>query len=201
MARPADPKIKKLLIEECLEIFVDMGVKDFTLRKVADQLDTSARMLIYHFGSVENLYAEMILLYSDKEKIRFQKMLDDQQFYNLQEFIGFNWKAYFSPTRTKMLTALIDIYGQCLRDTEKYSYFFQKILLEWIEFVENLLNQKLNLSTVSKNAWATLIIGTCRGLLMDFLATGDTKRIQEAVTLFQDLAGNYQGIDKGQEGC
>jgi AcrR family transcriptional regulator len=195
MARPVDPKIKEDLIEKCLEVFVEIGVKDFSLRKVANQLDTSARMLIYHFGSVENLFAEMIISYSHKEKCRFEAILNERQYYTLKEFIGFNWAAYLTPTRTKILTVFVEIYGQCLRDKTKYSHFFQKILFEWIEFIENLLDKNFNLSNASKTAWATLIIGTCRGLLMDYLASGETKRIQEAIALFQNLAEEYEGTD------
>ncbi len=194
MPRPIDPSIKKHLIEKCLEVFIEMGIKDFSLRKIANQLDTSARMLIYHFGTVENLFAEIIMAYSHNEKSQFETMLNKQQCHTLKEFIGFNWTAYLTPEREKILTVFVEIYGQCLRDKEKYPHFFQELLFEWIEFVEDLLEQNFNIPASTKNTWATLIIGTCRGLLMDWLASGETKRIEESVALFQNLVETYEGV-------
>ena len=61
MVRSADPTIRIHLLDKCLDAIIEKGLSEFSLRKMAEQADTSARMLIYHFGSADALFAEIIV--------------------------------------------------------------------------------------------------------------------------------------------
>ena len=55
MARPSNPEIRARLREQAVEYVMSHGAADLTLRPLAKALKTSARMLMYHFGSREGL--------------------------------------------------------------------------------------------------------------------------------------------------
>jgi len=193
MARPPDPTIKARLLEQCLDSLVEKGVHDFSLRKIAEQVGTSARMLVYHFGSAEALFAEMIMAYSRREKVRLQALADAQRnFDSVGAFIEFYWTSYLTEQRMNVLTAFVEIYGRCLRGRKKYAAFFQEILFEWIALSRQILEQRCGLHGRDSTVWATLIVAACRGLLLDRLASGETDRSGEAAALFQNITAAYR---------
>ncbi len=196
MARTADPSIKKKLLNRCLEATFDKGIAGFGLRKLAREAGTSARMLIYHFGSAESLFMEMIGEYSNREKSRFAARIDElDNMDTLGEFILFNWDAYQKEDRKKILISLIEIYARALGEREKHDAFFKEILFEWIELVECILRQKIGLKPADARHWSTLIIAVSRGLLLDWLASGDTDRADRAIAALAALADNQEGIE------
>ena len=86
----------------------------------------------------------------------------------------------------------MEIYGQCLRDKEKYRAFFQEILYEWLGLLQEILEKRCGLSSNDSKSWSTLIVATCRGLLLDWLASDESQRIEDALTLFQSSASAYR---------
>lgn len=192
MSRSTDPTIKNRLLEKCLDALINKGVSGFSLRKIADQADTSARMLIYHFGSADSLFAEVIIAYSRREKSRLRTAMAAQQEINsLEALIDFFWASYLTERRINVLRVFVEIYGKCLRDNAKYSAFFQEILHDWTGIVQQELEQRCGLQSIDSCTWATLIVAACRGLLMDLLASEETQRVEDAVTLFKKLGNMY----------
>jgi AcrR family transcriptional regulator len=185
MPRKPDPDIKDRLLEACLDVLVKTGIRDFSLGKIAKNAGTSPRMLVYHFGSAESLLTEMIMAYSRHEKERLIALLaKDRSIRTPSDLLRFNWNAYLTRKRRHVLTLFIEIYGQCLRDQSRVAPFFQEILLDWIELAEIVLERNCGITGDEKTAWATLIMASCRGLLLDWLASEDTERIEGALSLF-----------------
>src|SRR5215467_7570871 len=60
MARPPDASIRTRLREQAADYVLSHGLVDSTLRPLARALKTSARMLVYHFGSREGLMREIL---------------------------------------------------------------------------------------------------------------------------------------------
>lgn len=196
MARTTDPSIKTDLLDKCLDATLEKGVTGFTLRKLAKEVGTSARMLIYHFGSADSLLMEMIREYSNREKLRFHKRMNDRAGgKSLGEFIRLNWDTYQKDYRKKVLIALIEIYARALREKDKHEVFFKEILFEWIELVEQILIETYGMAPDDAGHWATLIIGVSRGLLLDWLGSEDSDRTERAIEAFAMMADNYGRIE------
>ncbi len=51
---------REQLLERALEFLTGRGMGDISLRELAAALGTSHRMLIYHFGSKEGLFVEVV---------------------------------------------------------------------------------------------------------------------------------------------
>ncbi|MDA3903000.1 MAG: TetR/AcrR family transcriptional regulator [Desulfuromusa sp.] len=195
MARTTDPLIKENLLDKCLDATLEKGIAGFGLRKLAKQVGTSARMLIYHFGSAESLLMDMIREYSNREKKRFTGRMNERgKMSTVGEFIRFNWDTYQKDDRKKVLIVLIEIYARALRKREEHDAFFKDILFEWIELVEDILTETYGFNHDDANRWATLIIAVSRGLLLDWLGSEGTDRTEGAMAVFAGLADNYRII-------
>lgn len=60
MPRPVDHAKREALLVTAGAILARTGVVDTSLRELASQLGTSARMLVYYFGTKENLMIEVL---------------------------------------------------------------------------------------------------------------------------------------------
>lgn len=188
MARHTDPSIKENLTEQCLDAFFQKGLQDFSLRNLAKAIGTSARMLVYHFGSAEGLLIAVIQHFSRKEKERFTVMMQEQDW---EQSLGdFFYNYCHSSMRGDLKNAFIlfiEIYARALRNPQGYTTFFKEVLHEWIGLIQQLLEQKFQVTSQESQEWATLVVGMARGLLLDWLASGDDERILKTVHQFKLL--------------
>ena len=60
MGRTPNPDAKAELLEGIVEYLLRGGLQDLSLRPLAEALGTNARMLLYYFGSKENLVVEAL---------------------------------------------------------------------------------------------------------------------------------------------
>ncbi len=185
MARNLDPSIKAQLLEKCLAVVLRHGIADVSLRTLASEVGTSARMLVYHFGSAENLSMELIKAFSRQEKFGFQALLEKQApGQTVGEFFQRHWEPFLADTYKPIFTLFFELYVRSLRDHETYAFFFDDVLHEWLALMENSLRERYGV-TADASAWATLIVTAARGLLLDWLASGETERIRQAIEVFK----------------
>jgi AcrR family transcriptional regulator len=62
MSRPLEPEKKQALLEQCLEAAIVSGMIDLSINTIAKNIGTSGRMLVYHFGSKQELERQLITL-------------------------------------------------------------------------------------------------------------------------------------------
>lgn len=185
MARNLDPSIKAQLLEKCLAAILQHGIADVSLRTLAAEVGTSARMLIYHFGSADNLLLELIKAFSRQEKLRFQALFESRDAeQTVGEFFRNHWQPFLIDDYKPVFTLLFEFYVRCLRDREKYAFFFDNVLHEWRVLVEEVLRDRYGVTT-DVSAWATVIVNMSRGLLLDWLASGETERLKQAIEVFK----------------
>lgn len=71
MPRPAEPEIREALLERCFAAAQTAGSTEVTLAWLAAATGTSARMLVYHFGSREGLEAALAARLEAELRARF----------------------------------------------------------------------------------------------------------------------------------
>src|SRR5215468_2163842 len=98
MSRPPDPGIRSRLRERAADYVLANGLADFSLRPLARALKTSARMLVYHFGSRENLLREILETLREREDARIDAWWHSGgRARTLAEFLRWFWRRYSSP--------------------------------------------------------------------------------------------------------
>ena len=154
------------------------GLADLTIRPLAKELGITHRGLLHHFGSKEQLVAEILheLRGRDRQRIaelggRLTATGDDPIMIAWKRMSGkpyFNyWRAYF------------EVFAIAVRDRAHYGHFLDGVVAEWLELLTPLLIEA-GCPPERTDSLATLILASFRGLYMDLLVTGDRKRADRA---------------------
>jgi AcrR family transcriptional regulator len=171
---------RRELLSAIVDFLLLHGVSDLSLRPLAEGVGTSARLLIYHFDSKENLLA----LALDEVRARMLGAIDAM--------------AREAPAPT--LNAALARFWHWATREQNHAYFrllfeldglamFGRIALSagvrqqgtmlWVERIEQLLH-RFTPAMRDSRAEATLIAAAMAGLLQDRLSTGETARTDAA---------------------
>lgn len=172
---------KNEIIIKVLNALKENGLNNLSLRSIADNIGISARMLIYHFESYEQLIAQIFIHLSSLHKQRLNEILINHKEKQIEQVFSSFTKEIFSSEYRNTLLLFIELYTTALRDTLHYESFFEEVLINWIDEVSSLL-KKFGFS--SPDLFASMIVSFYRGLMLDWLASNDIERITVVSDLF-----------------
>jgi len=166
------------LLSAATDYVFEHGLAGLTIRPLAKELGITHRGLLHHFGSKEQLVAEILheLRGRDRQRIaelggRLTATGDDPIMIAWKRMSGepyFNyWRAYF------------EVFGIALRDQARYGHFLDGFVAEWLELLSPLLIEA-GCPPERTESLGTLILASFRGLYMDLLVTGDRGRADRA---------------------
>jgi AcrR family transcriptional regulator len=178
MGRDPDPTIKTALLEKILEYLLKHGIQDLSLRPLAKALKTNARMLIYHFGSREQMIIEALELAQAKQLEALVKSPKPKA--SSKAELIFLWQWFSSENFLPFSKLLLEVELQLINGNTHYSAFVTQILSGWASFIQSRF-PKCDTTT------ANLIVNTLSGLLLDKLISNDTKRINASFEAFATL--------------
>ena len=177
MARPPNPSIRARLLEQAADYVLSHGLADSTLRPLARALRTNARMLIYHFGSREQLMREVLGCTREREDARFQAWFQaGKRARTLPQFLRWLWRRQATTRRKPAIRLLFELYALALRNPREYPGVLEDPLSYWQKVIG-----RTGISGKPNEVEATLLLAATRGLLLDFCATGDRFRVERAI--------------------
>jgi AcrR family transcriptional regulator len=159
MARPVNPTRRAEVLAAAADYVLTYGLAGLSLRPLAKALGTSPRMLLYDFGSKEQLVADVLA-----EIRRREERLLDAEVHTLEEV----WRWISAPEREAFLRLFFEVYVEAMKRGDASPF-----VEDWLAFLASRVDE----------ATATLLIAVIRGLLLDRLATGDKKRTDAALAL------------------
>jgi len=149
---------------------------------MAAAIGSSARLLIYHFGTKERLLIEAMGIIRVQARSGVEAMLRDasveDQRGDLGDLVREFWRWCTSAKNRPYLRLLFEVHGLALQYPKTYAGYLEGSVTHWIELLADALRPRLGRDA---DAVATLIVGTIDGLLMDYLSTGDLKRTSQAL--------------------
>ena len=175
MGRRPQPDIKDRLLDACADHALAHGLPD-RLEPLATASGTSARMLIYHFGSRDALLRAVLGHARQRQLDTFGDLLrvrpDEPYPATLQ-------RAWTSMSGTAGQPYL-RLFGQWRESAVQQLWpdFRRTATTDWLGPLED------GLRSIGRPELATLVLAVIRGLLMDLDATGDSDRTDRA---FRDL--------------
>jgi len=177
MSRPPDPSIRATLLDQAVDYVIAHGVGDLTLRPLAKALKTNARMLIYHFGSREELLRQILAGLREREDRRIQRWFQaGKKPRTLSGFVRWYWKRLSAPEARPATRLIFELYGLALRNPREFPGVLEDPLAYWRKLTEKAgFPRKLNVVE------ATLLLSATRGLLLDLCATEDRVRVGRAI--------------------
>ena len=170
MARPVDHRRRQELLDAAIDYAVVHGIGDLSLRPLAAALDTQAPVLLHHFGSKDQLVAQILNGVRDRLRDRGRTAEGAQPRTGLRAV----WEWASDPAQDPFLRLFFEAYALALRNPERYADFLEHVVQDWLD------TPMAAVDDIS----ATLAIATIRGLLLDLLTTGERDRVEAAMQRF-----------------
>ena len=169
------------LLDAAAAYLLRHGVGGLSLRPMARAMGTSARLLIYHFGSRERLLIEAMGVIRARARTEVTAMLNASSDADLGSLCGTFWRWCTAAQNRPYLRLLFEVHGLALQQPRRYGTYLEGSVGHWIELLSDDLARRLGRRRAV--ASATLLVGAIDGLLLDYLSTGDLARTTSAINL------------------
>jgi len=170
------------ILKKAVAYLLKEGISETTLRPLARKTGTSARLLVYHFGSKERLLAAAI----NEVQAHFQGFFADAfrrcNAIPRKQVLMVFWKWTTRPQNLRYFRLLFEVQALALQDPARYRPSISNTASGWLALIEKVLPPSRK-----RRARATLCAAVFDGLIIELLATGERRRITAAVEEFNRL--------------
>ena len=172
MSEPSERRAE--ILARIVDEFLARGVGDFSLRPLAERVGSSARLLIYHFDSKEQLVADALdeVRRSIGQSLRAEAERTEPR--SLRALMTMVWDWATAQNNQRYLRLLFEVDGLAMYDRIHFSRETRKAnSAVWMDLIERARARLPRRDGDLFAANATLIMGALVGLLQEFLSTGD----------------------------
>ena len=179
VTRPVDSASRSQLLDRIVEYAFANGVASLSLRPLAKELGITAGLLLYHFGSKEELTVELLKHAGDRQRALFAALRTREDSTPV-DICTDVWRVIGSPDSRPLFRLFFEVYGLALVDAKRFPTFFPAAIDNWLDFMERPYVRD-GLSRRDARVRATIVLAGFRGFLLDLCATGDFERVDRAV--------------------
>jgi AcrR family transcriptional regulator len=175
------PERREVLLQKIVDTLLANGIADLSLRPLAETVGTSARLLIYHFGTKEQLFTDALAEVRRRIETSVRELAAKQQPESLESFLLMFWKWALQKSSQQYFRLLFEIDGLAMQNRKKFpAEFWGAGFFKWVGIFETSFSVLAARERERRDA-STLVLAALNGLLHDFLATGDRKRTTAAL--------------------
>ncbi|MBD2111125.1 MULTISPECIES: TetR/AcrR family transcriptional regulator [Cyanophyceae] len=179
MSRPTEPQKKAELLEKCLEVAIETGALDASINAIAKRIGTSGRMLVYHFGSKQELERQVIARLEVRLRAQLQSLqstaVADAD--TVAESLLAMWQQFTTPAMQGWLKLTMDLNLRAMQGDAETQQFLERETQQWIESLTVLIGDE---------AVARSLFHLFQGATLDFLTTGNAQRGEQSIKAFLD---------------
>ncbi|MBI4934398.1 MAG: TetR/AcrR family transcriptional regulator [Actinobacteria bacterium] len=170
------------LLAAAVDTVVQRGLADLSLRALADEIGTSHRMLIYHFGSKEGLVTDVVKeidrrLYATAWPEAAARADDPAAASRAV------WREVSSEERRPEQVLMVEMYVAAMRGRPGTGELAAH-LGDWVAASES----QAGWLEGDAHRQSRLLAAVVRGLLLDLLMTGERDEVDDAFERFLELA-------------
>ncbi|MFI6154498.1 TetR/AcrR family transcriptional regulator [Kitasatospora sp. NPDC051170] len=178
---PSRPSARREdLLAATVRYVAEHNVSDLSLRPLAAAIGTSPRVLLYLFGSKEDLVREVLAAARAEQLALLER--SEAEGGTPRETLELLWHWVTAPDHRGALRLFFEGYVRAFAHAEPWRDFGATSLHEWLPPLTRAL------TGTDADADPTLVLAVLRGLLLDLLATGEEARVQAAWRHFLDTA-------------
>ena len=177
MTQAASPERRDKLLEKVVDYVLRHGLADLSLRPLAAALGTSPRMLLYFFGSKEQLLTEALTRGRARLQREFVRALSTRS--SREEQLRLAWEVWSSKESKKSTWLFFEAFTLAMRDRKRFPGFLERLVKDWLPFFEQVV-AAAGVEAGRVQPVATFILATIRGLQLDVLATNEQPRVDDA---------------------
>jgi AcrR family transcriptional regulator len=183
MGRHKDPQRKAELLDSVAEYLLEHGLAELSLRPLAQAVGTSPRILLYHFGSKEELVASALRAARARETEAVKIYQASIANAPLADQLRTAWEWISASSNHGFLRLFFEVYGLSLQSPGRFPGFLETVVSDWLPLAEASL-RSVGMEAAEAGSLAPLIVAVQRGLLLDLLATGESERVDRAHDVF-----------------
>jgi AcrR family transcriptional regulator len=181
---------RERLLDAVIAHFTAEGLADQSLRRIAEAIGSSHRMLLYHFGSKDGLLLEVVRAVEARTQVRLAALAEAEDAVGqTDELIRRMWAYLADPALGDFERLFFALYGRALQGDESIRPLLNEDIEQWLD-ANVALSAPLGVPDDVARTHARLGLAVTRGLLLDLLATGDRTGVEEALGVFAD---RYRG--------
>jgi AcrR family transcriptional regulator len=182
MVRTIDKQRPVDLLDAIVDHLISAGVMDLSLRPLAKAVHSSPRVLLYYFGSKEQLMVKALARLRERQRVIYDS-IRNANFDTPSEACRMIWREMSSTKSEPLFRLFFEAYSMALHDPESFSDFLRTAIEDWMDFLSASLITK-GISKKDARAFATILLAGFRGFMLDFCATHDRLRVSRAVDLW-----------------
>jgi AcrR family transcriptional regulator len=196
MVRIAGQQRPEELLDAVVGYISKKGVAELSLRPLAKAVHSSPRVLLYYFGSKEELVAKAVRRLRERQRASFGQMRA-ARYEHPSEACRAIWRQMSAPESELAFRLSLEIYALALRHPRQFADFLRSSIEDWLEFLSEPLLRKGH-SKAEARAFATVVIAGFRGFMLDYCASHDRQRVDRAVELWLKA---LDSVSPDAEGC
>lgn len=170
---------KSELIVQLHEYVLAHGISDSSLRAAAAAVGTNARMLIYHFGSREQMVVELLDHARVDQETLLRSSIQELGQGQLAEKLLRIWHTLSSKRFEGHARLFFESFGRGIQGRSEFAVVLKGNVTFLADLVESVLTGEGVVRSKAKVS-AQMIAAGFRGLVIDLLATGDRSRANAA---------------------
>ncbi|GLZ81637.1 TetR family transcriptional regulator [Actinorhabdospora filicis] len=170
------------LLDRCVEYLSRTGFGDQSLRQIAAGVQSSHRMLIYHFGSREGLLAAVVARVEAEQRAALAELSTLDAATGAEAF----WHRLADPALAPPERLFFEVYALALHHPDWAAGFRDAVITAWLAPTTAALAERGH-TPEEAAARARLALAAVRGLLMDLLLTGDREGVDAAAAAFRRM--------------
>ncbi len=174
---------KQELLDRLTAYLLKHGVAGLSLRPMAAEIGTSARLLIFHFGSKERLLAEVLDEMQARLRRSFKQLTSGDSHGSRGPLLKVFWTWATSAENQPYFCLLYQLQVLEAQDPGTYASSLQRNSLNWLELIQPALP-----ASQRTPAFATLYQAVFDGLFLELMSTADRRRTTRALDEFIGLA-------------
>ena len=178
----SDPRQR--LLDAAIGYVSDHGLADLSLRRLAEELGTSHRMLIHHFGSKDGLWVAIVREVERQQLEQFRE-LQPAPGESLDAALRAWWRHISDPSFWPNERLFFEVYSQALHGRAPANELLEGVVDTWVDAAAA-ISVAMGVPDEVARASARLGLAVSRGLLLDLLATGDRAGVDAAMDLWID---------------
>ncbi|MFI5645166.1 TetR/AcrR family transcriptional regulator [Kitasatospora sp. NPDC051705] len=190
MGRPPDPERRGRTLARATDYVLAHGLAGLSLRPLAAALETSPRMLLYDFGSKQELVAAVLAEARRRGAARLAEHLPPHRGApgavqaGPRERLRGIWAWMSAPERAPFVRLFFEVHADLLAHPENYPDQAGAVT-DWFVPLRAALHDVT--TGPGDTATPTLVMAVVRGLLFDLTTTGDRERCDLALERFAGL--------------
>jgi AcrR family transcriptional regulator len=158
------------------------GLRDRSLRDIAQGAGTSHRMLIHHFGSRDGLLVAVVETVEASERERSAEVAGVEPG-DVDDAIRAAWRHFAQPRQAGRERLFFECYARALQGEQPFARLLPDAVTRWVDMVAAGERARGTAAPLAR-ARARLYLALIRGLLLDLLATGDRRGTTAALDAF-----------------